>query len=87
VNSLTQVAPVIVPDFVVTTLPAKQPYWQGYDMYTDCFFANDFLSPEEFAAMTPDEKRGYEAAQRHQAEMETDIYLGNRNSFGDLTTY
>jgi hypothetical protein len=78
---------VILPDVVVTAIPEKQLYWVGYDMYVECALANDFLSPEEFAAMTPQEKRGYEAAARHQADMETDIYLGNRNAFGDLTEY
>jgi hypothetical protein len=77
----------ILPDFVVTAIPTKQPYWQGYDQYLDCATSGDWLSPEEYASMTPEEKRGYEAAGRHAADTETYAYLSNRNSFGDLTEW
>jgi hypothetical protein len=78
---------LIVPEVVVTAIPEKQPYWVGYDQYLDCYLANDFLSPEEFGAMLPEEKRGYEAAQRHQADTETYEYLANTNAYGDRTEY
>lgn len=78
---------IILPEVVVTAIPEKQPYWVGYDMYVECALAHDFLSAEEFAAMTPEEKRGYEAAGRHQADTETYAYVSNRNAYGDLTEY
>jgi hypothetical protein len=37
--------------------------------------------------MTPEERRGYEAAQRNQADTETYAYLSNVNSYGDRTEY
>ncbi len=81
-----EVAPTftVVP---VTAIPEKQLYWCGYDQYLDCFFANDFLSQEEFASMLPEERRGYEAAQRHQADTETYQYLSNVNAYGDRTEW
>lgn len=78
---------ILTPAVKTSNVPEKTLYWQGYDQYIACSFSRDWLSAEEYAAMTPEEKRGYEAAARHQADMETDIYLGNRNSFGDLTEY
>ncbi len=77
----------ILPEFVVTAIPAKQPYWCGYDQFVDCAVTGDYLSPEEFGAMTPEEKRGYEAAARHQADTETYAYLANTNAYGDKTEW
>ena len=81
-NSVMIATPTVKPD-----ISAKQLYWQGYDMYTECFFSGDFLSAEEYAAMTPAARRGYDAAARHQADTATDVYLSNRNAYGDLTEY
>lgn len=71
----------IVPRFTVAapTVPAKQPYWQGYDMFCECAATGDYLSPGEYAAMTDAERRGYEAAARHQADAETYSYLAGSN--------
>lgn len=81
--SLPQVAPTLS----VSNVPDRTLYWCGFDQYHDCATSGDWLTPEEYAAMLPEEKRGYEYAQRCQADTETDSYLGNRNSFGDLTVY
>jgi len=81
---------VIVPEVVVSsvsTLPEKTLYWQGYDQYIDCSRDGDWLSAEELAAMTPEEKRGYEAAGRHAADTETYAYLANTNAYGDRTEW
>jgi hypothetical protein len=85
---VAQVAPTVTYAPAVA-IPEKQLYWQGYDQFVECFFANDFLSSEEFASMLPEEKRGYETAQRHQADCDTDGYLMslNTNAYGDLTQY
>ena len=81
-NSLATFTPTVNPN-----VPAKQLYWQGYDQYVECALNGDWLTREEYAAMTPAERRGYEAAARHAADTETYAYLGNRNAYGDLTTY
>lgn len=85
-NTLPQftVAPTVATS---PNIPAKQLYWQGYDMYCECAVDGDWLSKEEFAAMTPEEKRGYEAAARHQADTETYAYLANTNAYGDVTEW
>jgi Zn-finger nucleic acid-binding protein len=76
----------LAPSFVVSPLiPAKQLYWQGYDMYCECAITGNWLDAGELAAMTPEEKRGYEAAGRHQADTETYCYLANTNAYGDRT--
>jgi len=80
---LTQVAPT----FTVSTLPEKTLYWAGFDTYYECSLTGDYLSTGELAAMLPEEKRGYEYAQRCAADTETYVYLSNRNSFGDLTEW
>jgi len=84
--SIPQVAvtPTVAPS---PNVPAKQLYWQGYDQYVECFYSGDWLSAGELAAMTPEERRGYEAAARHQADTETEAYLIslNTNAWGDLT--
>lgn len=68
-------------------VPERQPYWAGYDCFVECALAHDYLSPEDFAAMTPEEKRGYEFAQRCAADTESYAYLSNRNAYGDLTEF
>jgi hypothetical protein len=83
---LPQVSPA--PAFTVSpNVPAKQLYWQGYDMFIEAYFARDPLTEGELASMTQEERRGFEAAGRHQADTETYAYLGNRNAYGDLTEY
>ena len=79
---LAQIAPTVT---VSPNVPAKTEYWQGYDQYIECAISGDYLSPEEYAAMTDAERRGYEAAARHQADTETDCYLSSIsfNAYGD----
>lgn len=60
---------------VSTNVPAKQLYWQGFDMYCECALTGDWLSKGEFGAMTPEEKRGYEAASRAAADADTTGHL------------
>jgi hypothetical protein len=85
------VAPTVSPN-----VPAKTLYWQGYDMYCECAASGDYLTDEEYAAMTDAERRGYNQAARHQADTETYAYLANTetyaylantNSFGDRTEW
>lgn len=68
-------------------VPEKQLYWQGYDMYVECAINGDWLTTDELAAMTQEERRGYETAARHQADADTEAYLVslNTNAFGDYT--
>jgi hypothetical protein len=72
---------------VSPNIPAKQLYWQGYDQYILCSLSGDWLSPEEYASMLPEERRGYEAAGRHAADSETYTFLASTNSFGDRTEW
>ena len=74
---------------VTVSTPEKQPYWMGYDQFIQCYFSGDRWSPEELASMSDGERRGYEAAARHQADTETDSYVArlNTNSFGDRTEW
>jgi hypothetical protein len=58
-------------------------------MFVEAYFANDPLTADELAAMSPQEKRGYEFAARCQVETEADDYMTrlNVNAYGDRTEW
>jgi hypothetical protein len=68
-----------------TTASLTIAYLRGYAQYFECAMTRDWLSPEEYAAMTDAERCGYEAAARDEADTDTYVYLANVNSFGDRT--
>ena len=71
----------------IETRTPQEQRWSGFMTFVECDLTGDYLDAGELAALTPAEMAGWNAAIAAKDEADFAAYLGNRNSFGDLTEY
>jgi hypothetical protein len=80
VQSVTTVSPLQI--FDVRTV--DEQWFAGFNQYADCMRDGEYLSAEEFDAMTPVERKGYRDAISAADYAEWSAYHESTNAYGDL---